>query len=163
VLLPYSFPCCRGSILRILAKISATQSPGLVPILPFRSNQISEVLRLNSKIKMPSSSFSPLIQRHEGSSSQDSMANEPEFCLSCLYGPYQNSRQKAKVFLASRTQHYIILSLVALDVVGIFADISEYCGCFSFCLSFWERQDPRQHSPLQSSRSPFYIPTPEKS
>jgi len=36
---------------------------------------------------------------------------------------YSKNRQRTQDFLASRTQHYCVLALVALDLFGIFADI----------------------------------------
>jgi hypothetical protein len=36
---------------------------------------------------------------------------------------YTSIRQRIKSFLSSRAQHYTVLSLVTLDVLGIFADI----------------------------------------
>ncbi len=36
---------------------------------------------------------------------------------------YSKNRQRTQDFLASRTQHYCVLALVALDLLGIFSDI----------------------------------------
>ncbi|KAG9248151.1 hypothetical protein BJ878DRAFT_476769 [Calycina marina] len=72
---------------------------------------------------MPSSS-SPLL-RAEQQEERVGAANPVSNSLlrRYLHNPYKSGRQKAKAFLSSKTQHWIILSLVGLDVLGIFADI----------------------------------------
>ncbi|TAQ91537.1 hypothetical protein B7494_g150 [Chlorociboria aeruginascens] len=73
-----------------------------------------------------SSSSQPLLREDREEAVRD---NEDRACEDAQpeAGPltrrYNYYRQKLQDFLASKAQHYIVLSLVALDLLGIFADI----------------------------------------
>ena len=62
-------------------------------------------------------SSQPLLREDEDVAS----INEPS--TSAFYAQYTQSRQRLQRFLSTKTQHYCVLGLVALDVSCIFADI----------------------------------------
>lgn len=67
-----------------------------------------------------SSSSQPLLQTHRihGSSPSSPSRSPPKYKQI-----YTICHNKTKSFLSSRYQHYLVLSLVACDLFGIFADI----------------------------------------
>jgi hypothetical protein len=69
---------------------------------------------------MPSDidSSQPLLNSSEPTSSSSSSSK-----TSSLRTCYRQSRQAIKAFLSSPAQHYTVLTLVSLDLLGIFADI----------------------------------------
>jgi hypothetical protein len=63
---------------------------------------------------MPSSSSEPLLQQSSPSASTH---------LRNLKFVYKTCRSSIHAFLSSKYQHYVVLSLVSFDLLGIFADI----------------------------------------
>ncbi|KAH8596363.1 hypothetical protein B0O99DRAFT_510060 [Bisporella sp. PMI_857] len=68
---------------------------------------------------MASSSAQPLLQAHNVALNR----NTPHPFVRRLKSIHSRSRRKVKSFLSSSAQHYTVLTLVALDLLGIFADI----------------------------------------
>lgn len=67
---------------------------------------------------MPSSDSQPLLQTHNSQPSNPSSSNPKSFKTI-----YHICRRNAHSFLSSQYQHYVVLGLVACDLLGIFADI----------------------------------------
>lgn len=69
------------------------------------------------------SSSQPLLQEDWEAAEQRSDIDSTQSQAGTWSRRYKQRRERARIFLSSKTQHAIILGLVSLDVLGIFADI----------------------------------------
>jgi len=70
--------------------------------------------------------FQPLLQEDRQAASSnacDRSAEDSDPRTSCFITLYNKFREQLQDFLSSRYQHYCVLGLVSLDLLGIFADI----------------------------------------
>jgi len=85
----------------------------------------------------------PLLQEDRQvapSNASERFAENTDPYTSMMAAQYNRSRQGLQDFLSSRTQHYFVLALVSLDLLGIFADI--FIALYT-CEQLGDSPDPR--------------------